>query len=87
MHFGCISSPKLSLLFVLKQLKRSEEAIKDFDKNFAPNMHDKLIATKVHIMTPSINSKIWASVHLFHVLISIHDAGDIIYITRIFRRD
>ena len=28
MHFGCISSPKLSLLFVLKQFKHSAEEIK-----------------------------------------------------------
>ena len=58
MHFGCISSPKLSLLFILKQLKRREEAIKDFDKNFALDMHDKLIETKVHLMASLINNKV-----------------------------
>ena len=58
MHFGCISSPKLSSLFVLDQLKRSVEAIKDFDKNFALYMHDKLIATKVHVIASLINSKV-----------------------------
>jgi len=41
-HLRCISSPKLSSLFVLKQLKRSVEAIKDFDKNFALFMHNSL---------------------------------------------
>ena len=50
--------PMLSLLFVLKQLKRSEEAIKDFDKNFALHMHDKLIIPKVHVMASLINSKV-----------------------------
>ena len=58
MHFGCISSPKLSLLFVLKQLKHSEEAEKDFDKNFALDMHDKLIATNVLVIASLINNKV-----------------------------
>jgi hypothetical protein len=60
MHFRCISSPKLSSLFVLKQLKRSAEAIKDFDKNFALQMHQLLISTSIH-------SKVVVKVHLKNV--------------------
>ena len=72
MHFGCISSPKLSMLFVLKQLKCSEEAIKDFDKDFAQNMHNNLIATKVHSMTSLISNKVLSRVYSFDVPIFIH---------------
>jgi hypothetical protein len=48
MHFICISSPKLSSLFVLEQLKHSAEAIIDFDKNFALHMYQLLISTNIH---------------------------------------
>jgi hypothetical protein len=64
MHFRCISSPKLSLLFVLKQLKRSAKAIKDFDKNFALHMHQLLISTSIHNIVPVIDNKVVVKVHL-----------------------
>jgi hypothetical protein len=64
MHFRCISSPKLSSLFVLEQLKRSAEAIKDFDKNFALHMYQPLIATSIQNIVPVTIGKVVAKVHL-----------------------
>ena len=67
MHFGCISSPKLSSLFVLKQLKRSAEAIKDFDKNFALHMKHCLIVTSIQHIIPITANKMIAKVYLINV--------------------
>jgi hypothetical protein len=38
--FWIYQLPQASSLLALEQLKHSAEAIKDFDKNFAPCMHD-----------------------------------------------
>jgi hypothetical protein len=67
MHFRCISSPNLISLFVLEQLKRSAEAIKDFDKNFALHMHQLIISTNVHNTVPVKDSKVVVKVHLNNV--------------------
>ena len=79
MHFGCISSPKLSSLLVLKQLKRSAEAIKDFDKNFALCMHENLIISSVFNMASLMNSKVLARMHFVIVQVVIHVAREIPY--------
>jgi hypothetical protein len=63
MHFRCISSPNLSSLFILKQLKRSVEVMKDFDKNFALNMHQLLISTSIHNIVPVTDQKVVIKVH------------------------
>jgi hypothetical protein len=67
MHFRCISSPKLSSLFVLEQLEYSVEAIKDFDKNFALHMHQFIISTNIHNIVPITDSKVVVNVHLNNV--------------------
>jgi hypothetical protein len=78
-HLGCTSSPKLSSLFVLKQLKRIAEAIKDFDNNFALCMHGSLIRTNIHNMAFLMSSKVIAKVHYVGVPMFIHVARKIIY--------
>jgi hypothetical protein len=67
MHFRCISSPKLSSLFILKQLKRSAEAIKDFDKNFALHMHQLLISISIQNIVLVTDSKVVVKMHLNNV--------------------
>jgi hypothetical protein len=67
MHFRCIRSPKLSSLFVLEQLKRSAEAIKDFDKNFALHMHQFIISTSIHNIVPVTDNRVVVKVHLNNV--------------------
>ena len=77
MHFGCISSPKLSSLFVLEQLKRSAEAIKDFDKNFALHMQHNLISTSIQSIASTTNDKMLAKVYLINVKAFIFVAREI----------
>ena len=66
-------------MLVLKQLKRSAEAIKDFDKNFALNMHDNLIISSVYNMASLMNSKVLARMHFVDVQVVIHVAREILY--------
>ena len=76
--FGMYQLPKLTSLYVLKQLKRSAEAIKDFDKNFALCMHDKLIISSVYNMASLLNSKVLARMHFVDVQVVIHVAREIV---------
>ncbi len=79
MHFGCINSPKLSSLFVLKQLKHSAEAIKDFDKNFALCMRKQFNMASIRYIAPQMNAKVLLNIHYVHVPLSMHGVKEVVH--------
>ena len=69
----------LSSFFVLKQLKRSAEAIKDFDKNFALCMHKQFNMASIRYIASQMNGKVLLNMHYVHVPLSMHGVKEILY--------